>query len=174
MPKKIDRSSADRTQKAERVLELAIQDGQKQLESFLQLSIGADQRGVTLGGIYLGAAAAVLAAIFPDFRLSSPDQITIAFCIMLLGAGGCLCLYSALPMRIYGVGEIPDFYVWAKENKKTYYELLELMLDRYKDKVEDSNLRGAKKAKLFKYGLYIGASAPIFAWLYYVHSMISS
>ena len=129
----------------------------------------ADQRALSLAGIFIAIATAILGAIVTsevdEWLLASSIVTALGFYI---SAG--LCLSSALPRMFYlsSSGRVTwDYYLG--ENATTH-EINMAMYSELSRRISENEVALIKGARKFKMGAWLGLSAPIIGAAIYLIS----
>jgi hypothetical protein len=145
-------------------LEMARQiasQGEKYLQTQVQMAIAADQRAMTLAGLFTAIATAVIAASIAYWDKSGSAPIlaagVVGGVVMLIGAASCL--WSARQIDFYYPGNEPAH--WYAQRYATLTEAIGGEAENYQHHIEKNDAAIKANGRFLGWGAKIAVAAPI-------------
>lgn len=138
--------------------------GEKRLNSQLQMALEADSRAISVANIFATQAAAALAGIL---AAAGFDKLSIDLMIALgmVGAGATiacfLCVKAAAPCGFNPAGSRPDNWWSDNVEEKEFYDCLKKESMNYHKYITWNREKMQSRALLVQIGINIGYATPI-------------
>jgi hypothetical protein len=106
-----------------RIMERALDDAARQIQTSVDLDSGLAQRAVTLASVYIATATAIVAALVLWKEAGVPEWAGGIATAIAFYVGGALCIGLAFPVALSIPGNPPEFWTWHMGKDKRYEEL---------------------------------------------------
>lgn len=137
--------------------------GEKYLDTQVQMALAADQRAMTVASIYAAIATAVMAGALTYWDKTGSVPILAAGLAggisMLIGAG--MCLWAARPINFYYPGNEPAN--WYDYRKATLTQNLGVESENYQHHIDVNATCLERNANALAWGSRVALAAPILA-----------
>lgn len=144
--------------RATALAQTVLRQGELRLQAQLQVAIGADQRAMTMGAVFIAGAAACL-GFASDADLPGLIGALVAAAQLLSGAG--LAIGAAWPTAFRLVGSRPNLWWTDGVEDKPLAAALEKESNNYAKYIAKNDDALDAAAQWLMWGAVVGASAPV-------------
>jgi len=138
------------------------------------LGTSADQRASVLGGVFMAAGTAIVAGLlgilsagFMSWSIIVGGSISA---ILLLVASG-LCILATVPVGFWLPGNEPKSWYEDVDSNRPLLEAMGEEAEQIQEKIEENRKELKKNARRFKWGAFLGVTAPFVGAVVYLLAM---